>query len=212
MFGTFQEELPYVVPVYGITRPVSTWNPIKINFQHIILLIKDAWRTKSWKDKFLIWIKPTGWRPADVEEKYPLHKIENPYSFQKYQTTVSQSMHVWVWVQLLAILGLISYLFAQISVIGSPNMFYYGAFIFLSIYALTELMDKNPFALFWELLKNLLAIYWIFNTGDWFGISQLMGSVWVNVILVYLAISTVVTSYFVFTEIKTEKGFSKWSF
>ncbi|MFY9464634.1 MAG: sterol desaturase family protein, partial [Sediminibacterium sp.] len=26
-FGTFQEELPYVKAVYGITRPVRTWNP-----------------------------------------------------------------------------------------------------------------------------------------------------------------------------------------
>ncbi|MGG7215415.1 sterol desaturase family protein, partial [Clostridium nigeriense] len=34
-FGTYQEELPTVKPVYGITRPVQTWNPIKINFMHM---------------------------------------------------------------------------------------------------------------------------------------------------------------------------------
>jgi sterol desaturase/sphingolipid hydroxylase (fatty acid hydroxylase superfamily) len=61
-FGTFQEELPNVPPVYGITRPVRTWNPIKINFQHAWLLIKDAWLTNSWKDKFFLWFKPTGYR------------------------------------------------------------------------------------------------------------------------------------------------------
>ena len=44
LFGTFQEEIKEVPPVYGITRPARTWNPIKINFQHIWLLIKDAWR------------------------------------------------------------------------------------------------------------------------------------------------------------------------
>ncbi|MBK5270602.1 MAG: sterol desaturase family protein, partial [Bacteroidia bacterium] len=73
LFGTYQEELPDVPPVYGITRPVRTWNPIKINFQHVWLLIKDAWRTKSWKDKIRLWIMPTGWRPADVAEKYPVY-------------------------------------------------------------------------------------------------------------------------------------------
>ncbi len=72
LFGTYQEELPEVPPVYGITRPVSTWNPIKINFLHLWLLAKDAWRTKSWKDKWLVWWKPTGWRPADVAQKYPV--------------------------------------------------------------------------------------------------------------------------------------------
>jgi alkylglycerol monooxygenase len=66
LFSTFQEELKEVPPVYGITRPVQTWNPIKINFQHLGLLIKDALRAKSVKDKLRIWFMPTGWRPADV--------------------------------------------------------------------------------------------------------------------------------------------------
>jgi sterol desaturase/sphingolipid hydroxylase (fatty acid hydroxylase superfamily) len=34
VFGSFQEELPDVPPQYGVTRPVRTWNPIRINFQH----------------------------------------------------------------------------------------------------------------------------------------------------------------------------------
>jgi alkylglycerol monooxygenase len=67
LFGTFQEELPDVPPVYGITRPAQTWNPITINFQHLWLLIQDAWRARSWWDKLRIWFMPTGWRPADVE-------------------------------------------------------------------------------------------------------------------------------------------------
>ena len=80
-FGTFQEELDDVPPVYGITRPARTWNPIKINFQHLWLLCKDAWRTKSWRDKLRIWFMPTGWRPDDVEAKYPLNKIYDVYRF-----------------------------------------------------------------------------------------------------------------------------------
>ena len=84
LFGTFQEELPNVPPVFGITVPASTWNPIKINFQHIWLLMKDAWRTKNVSDKFKIWFKPTGWRPTDMIEQYPIHnKITDPYNFEK---------------------------------------------------------------------------------------------------------------------------------
>ncbi|MFT3910281.1 MAG: sterol desaturase family protein [Ferruginibacter sp.] len=90
LFGTFQEELKEVPAVYGITRPAQTWNPIKINFQHMLLLIQDAWRTKNWKDKLRVWYKPTGWRPADVAEKYPVYKIENVYAFEKYDTGFSK--------------------------------------------------------------------------------------------------------------------------
>ena len=77
LFGTFQEELPDVPAVYGITRPVQTWNPVKINFMHLWLLIKDAWRAKKWKDKFRIWFMPLGWRPEDVAEKYPVNYIKD---------------------------------------------------------------------------------------------------------------------------------------
>jgi alkylglycerol monooxygenase len=49
-FGSYQPEIAEVKPVYGITRPVRTWNPIKINFIHAWLLIKDAWRAKSCKE------------------------------------------------------------------------------------------------------------------------------------------------------------------
>ena len=100
MFGTFQEELAAIPPVYGITRPVHTWNPIKINFQHMWLLFKDAWRAGDWKDKFRIWLKPTGWRPADVAEKYPVHKINDPYHLEKYDPKASAALQVWTWMQL----------------------------------------------------------------------------------------------------------------
>jgi alkylglycerol monooxygenase len=44
LFGTYQEELEEVPPVFGVTRPMRTWNPMKINFKHLALLIHDAWR------------------------------------------------------------------------------------------------------------------------------------------------------------------------
>jgi len=100
LFGTYQEELKDVPPVYGITRPVRTWNPLKINFMHAWLLIKDAWLTKNWKDKLRIWIMPTGWRPADVIDKYPVYKISDVYHFEKYNPKSSTSMSIWCWLQL----------------------------------------------------------------------------------------------------------------
>ena len=35
MFGTFQEELDEEPPVYGVLKPVRTWNPVLINFIHL---------------------------------------------------------------------------------------------------------------------------------------------------------------------------------
>ncbi|MCB9344021.1 MAG: sterol desaturase family protein [Lewinellaceae bacterium] len=202
-FGTFQEELPEVPAVYGITRPASTWNPIKINFQHIWLLIRDAWRTKSWRDKLRIWFMPTGWRPADIQEKYPVDKIDDVYHFEKYETPSSKWFKAWSWVQMLATFVLVFYFFGNLADIGSPGIFWYGGFVFLSVYAYSEFMDKNPFSLFWETIKNAIGLIWVWQSGDWFGMSKLFPSaVWIMV--AYFVVATLVTTYFVIGEIIVE--------
>ena len=196
-FGTFQEELPDIKPVYGITRPVRTWNPIKINFMHIGLMIKDAWRTRNIKDKLRIWFMPTGWRPADVATLYPVYKIENVYQFEKYDTPANTAFNSWVWLQLTVLLLLLSYLFANIASISSPGIFIYGGFIFLYVYALTELMDHSRYAWVWELLKTAMGAGLLFYYGNWFGLNKYLpaGN---TVMIVYLLLSVVGTLYFTF--------------
>ncbi len=208
LFGTFQEELPDIPPVYGITRPVSTWNPIKINFQHLWLLMQDAYHTTSWRDKLRIWFMPTGWRPADVTEKYPVFKIEDPYHFEKYAPKSSLLMQTWIWVQFIFTFALISYFFANLSAIGSPGIFIYGGFVFLIVFSYSELMDRNPYALLYETLKNLAGLFIIYYTGNWFGIStQIPWAVYA--ISAYFILSTLVTAYFVFYDIRKDLAVAK---
>ena len=205
-FGTFQEELADKPPVYGITRPVQTWNPIKINFMHLWLMIKDAWHTKNWNDKFRIWVMPTGWRPADVAEKYPVHKINDVYHMEKYDTKASTGLHVWSWVQITMVLLFISYLFGSIASINALNAYYiyiYGLFVFLTIYAYTELMDRNKYAIVWEVLKNSLGIAILLQTGDWFGAASL-SFVIKYIVAAYFLLSTIITLWFVMKHAKED--------
>lgn len=198
-FGSYQPELADVKPVYGITRPVRTWNPVRINFQHAWLLIKDAWRAKSLKDKFRIWFMPTGWRPADVAEKYPVYKIEDVYNFERYETRASLALHVWSWLQMVMILLFISYMFgniAEIKKIDSSYIYIYGGFVFLSVYSFTELMDRNQFAIFWEILRCGLAVWFIYRQADWFGASAIIPNIQ-YILAAYFVLSLFVTFYFV---------------
>ena len=112
---------------------------------------------------------PTGWRPADVSEKYPVYKIDDVYDFEKYDPEASKGLQIWSMVQLVFLLLFISFLFGNIASIGSPGIFLYGAFIFLYVYAMTELMDKSRYAPYWEALKMLTGFYLIFTTRGWFG-------------------------------------------
>ncbi len=203
-FGTFQEELPEAPPVYGITRPAQTWNPIKINFQHLWLMIKDAWRAADWRDKLAIWFKPTGWRPADVEARFPVNKIEDPYQYEKYDTKASTALNAWAWVQFMAVVALVFYFFGNIGRIGTQNVFIYGGFIFLTVYCYTELMDRNRNALVLETVKNAIGLGLIYWMGDWFGASAVFPF---STIMAgsFFILSTVVTAYFVLYEFKNEE-------
>ena len=204
LFGTFQEELETVPPVFGITRPAETWNPIRINFQHLWLLITDAWRSENWKDKFTIWFKPTGWRPENFEEKYPVKKIANVYDFEKFGEGHSKKLMYWAIFQAAITLLFISYLYNSIAVIGLPNVFIYGAFIFITVYSYTELMDTRKISIFWEGIRFLFGIGIIAYLGDWFAMNQLFPFA-SYIIIGYLILSLLVTIYFVTTNFDKEK-------
>lgn len=195
LFGTFQAELADVKPVYGVTRPVQTWNPIKINFMHLWLLIKDAWHAGNWLDKFRIWFMPLGWRPSDVATRFPVHKIQDVYHFEKYNPAHHRYLGAWTWFQMTMLLFFISFLFATIASIGSPGIFVYGLFVFLSVYAYTELMDGNANAWVWESVKNMLGVGIIATWGDWFGASQYL-TISTAMVAAYFFISTVGTAWF----------------
>ena len=171
LFGTFQAEREDIPPVYGITRPVRTWNPIKINFQHMWLLIKDSWRAKNLADKFKVWTGSTGWRPKDVETANPVYKIDDVYQFEKYAQDKSPFFMSWIWFQIAAIILIACYMLAHIASIGSPDIFIYGGFIFIFVFALTDLMDGNSSFIFWEIVKLSYGLAIILITGDWFGMN-----------------------------------------
>jgi alkylglycerol monooxygenase len=100
---------------------------------------------------------------------------------------------------------MLSYLFANIGKIGSPDIFFYGVFFFMSIYAFTELMDKNRQAWLFEILKSVVGFCLMFRTGDWFKSSQLLGN-WVTIAVSIYLISTVLAAiWFVFYEFKQEE-------
>jgi hypothetical protein len=208
LFGTFQEERADTPAVYGVTRPVKTWNPIKINFMHMWLLIKDAWRTKNWKDKFRIWLMPLGWRPADVAEKYPVYKIEDVYDFDKYDTPASKGLQTYLWAQLICMLLIVSFLFGNVAMIkdlGIANLFIYGGFIFVQVYALTEFMDRAKYAWILESVKNSICIAAIVTKGEWFG-SNSISPIIAPVLIGYFVLSSVAVYYFSNTAQENAEG------
>ncbi len=204
LFGTFQKELDDVPPVYGVKRPVRTWNPFIINFVHLFQLIKDAWRTRSWWDKLRIWVMPTGWRPKDVIEKYPLDIIDDVYEYKKYAPVLSGKLQAWSWFQFVITFGLMMLMFNTLLEMSFTQMLGYGGFLYLSIFSFTMLMDRSNFAWIVELSRSVIGIVTIFLTGDWFVLGNYL-EIGPYLVFGYLLLSPVVVLYFHFSEIKSNK-------
>ena len=71
LFGTFIEEDDTEACVYGTRSPLRSWNPLWANLHVYRELALDSWRAASWGDKLRVWLKPPGWRPADVAARWP---------------------------------------------------------------------------------------------------------------------------------------------
>ncbi|MFL2585470.1 MAG: sterol desaturase family protein [Parvicellaceae bacterium] len=223
MFGTFQEELSEEPPVYGIKKPARTWNPIIINFMHLIQLFKDAFRTKKWSNKLKIWFMPTGWRPDDIKVEFPLEIIEKPYEYEKYNTNQDPLIKIWSSFQLLFHLAmqfhliyLMSYMeidinFSSLSIFEIVSQYQlfllYGLFFMTSVWSYTSLMDRSKFSLYMEIIKSIIGTFIIVNFSE---VLSIYDGVFVSeyIIFFYFIISLLINSYYQLIVNNKQKGFS----
>ena len=161
-FGTFQEELDDVPCIYGTLKPVRTWNPILINFQHLWFLIQDAWHTSSILDKLKIWFMPTGWRPRDVVKKIPRSKVENVFNQEKYKFEYSFIHKVFVGFHFL-ILNIVLYIFlSSFANLSFADKSGYFLLIFSTIFSFSSVMDGYKWSINFEFVRILLGILIIY--------------------------------------------------
>ena len=71
LFGSYAHEDDGEPIVYGTRAPLQSFDPLWANLQVYASLAADSWRAQSWVDKLRVWLKPPGWRPADVAAKWP---------------------------------------------------------------------------------------------------------------------------------------------
>ena len=163
LFGTFQEELENVPCVYGTLKPVNTWNPFIINFQHLWYLSIDAWHTKKLINKIKIWFMPTGWRPNDVKERFKRDKIIDVYNQQKYKIEY-RNVHIFYAIfHFTYINAALWLLLTGYDELENNLKIFYSIFILTTIFGFTSVMDSYKWASYIELLRLMLSLILINN-------------------------------------------------
>ena len=169
IFGTFQEELDEEPAIYGVLKPVRTWNPILINFQHLFYLIRDFYYTKKFIDKIIIWFMPTGWRPKDMIKKYPIYVINEPKNIKKYNFNYNKLIKRIALFNFLSINVILFYFLYEFSNLNNMNRLIIGLIIFVSIFGFTSLMDGYKWGKNFEIFRSIfITIILIFDFNSFF--------------------------------------------
>ena len=98
MFGTFQAELPDKSCIYGIRKPLKSYNPFWANVHVYWSVFLDSWHAARWQDKLKVWFKEPGWRPTCLAEAYPVERIPLE-SFRKFDPPASKSVRIYAFFQ-----------------------------------------------------------------------------------------------------------------
>lgn len=196
LFGTFQEELESEPPVFGITRPVQSYNPITINFQHLALLFQDAWRAEKWMDKLTIWFRPTGWRPKGFEEKYPVQKITDRYAMEKFDPPMSKGVIAWSNVQFFGLFFFLLFMLQELPQLGLVGLYALGALVFAQVYSATELMNGNRWSPYFAAFATLVGVVIYYFDPSWLGLvrfSPLLPMVFLGYFILQVIMAVVLT-------------------
>ena len=148
MFGTFQAEEEE--PVYGLTKPLNSWNPLWANVHVWNDLFRDAWLAPRWTDKLRVWFMPPGWRP----EGLPPNPRPPEVTRQTVTSTeIARGLNAYALAQFLAALLLACGLMAVGESLGRGDVIVSAVFVLWALVYLGGIFERRRLALFSELLR-----------------------------------------------------------
>ena len=154
LFGTFAKERDE--PVYGITKPLASFNPLWANLQYWAELWDVARRARRPIDRLrVLWMRP-GWRPADLGGPLLPTEVDRS-SYVKFDVSLPWSAKLYVLGQFVAVLLLTTLYLRQAAALSLTARLAGAALVVWSLSSLAGLLDRRPWAVALEAAR-LLAL------------------------------------------------------
>jgi sterol desaturase/sphingolipid hydroxylase (fatty acid hydroxylase superfamily) len=183
LFGTFVEEDDADPPVYGTRAPLRSWNPLWANAEVYWAAAQDMWHARRWRDKLLVWVKPPGWRPADVAARYPKPVFD--IGRERFDPPMSRALTAYCLVQFALVLGMTTQFLDLSARADLATLLAYAGYLVGSLTVLGALMEGRAAARWAEAVRVLATASLPLATGRWFGVPQLDVRVAAGLMLVY---------------------------
>ena len=101
LFGSFKEERDE--PVYGITKPLRSWNPVWANLHVWVDLFQKARRTTRLADRLRLFLSPPGWQPAELGGFEPPPEVDRA-TYRKFETPLPRGLALYAFAQFVLVL------------------------------------------------------------------------------------------------------------
>lgn len=153
LFGTFEREREAVV--YGITKPLASWNPLWANLHYWQELLQTARRTAHWNDRIRIFWKPPGWFPEALGGP----QLPSPVgaAVEKFDRPVPPALRDYALLQFALLLGSTIGLSFLEGAYDFPTRILAVAFVAWGLVDLGGLFDARPWAFRSEAMRAVIA-------------------------------------------------------
>jgi len=150
LFGTFEAEAGE--PVYGITRPLASWNPVWANLHYWVEMWQVARLTARPLDRLRVLWKPPGWRPDDLGGFVAPPEVDRG-SYRKFEVPLPRRTQLYVLAQFVVVnLGAVAFLY-QGAHLGTAARVAAALGILASLVSLGGLLDRRRWAAPLEALR-----------------------------------------------------------
>ncbi len=157
IFGTFQEELDDEPVIFGIRKALKSWNPLWANFHVISQLCKDSWHTARYRDKLKVWFAKTGWRPDDVNSRFPIPRADMA-NFKKFDIALNGMERFYALIQHIQTLLITLLFLLNVATLSVASLWGVSLFILFSGVSLAIFMERKAWGVGLEAAKNAAVL------------------------------------------------------
>lgn len=155
IFGTFQEEEER--PIYGITSPVNSWNPVMANIQPFVILFKELKTIPGFWNKLKFTFAKPGWYPKEMGGYKPAPEVDRD-AYRKFNVEVSSTLNFYLFAQYIIVLGATAYFLFTLTAFGLPLQLLIAGLIIYSVATLGMLFENKQQAVRLEMIRFLLIL------------------------------------------------------
>lgn len=102
LFGSFEPER--APAVYGITKPLASWNPVRANLHQFGEIIRTARAARTWGDRLRAFFAHPRWRPTQLGPPVAPSPV-TVETFQKYEPPIAPALKAYALAQFVVVLA-----------------------------------------------------------------------------------------------------------